>query len=218
MERGVLVGGMRLNYKRLGLLAGKAARECARMIGLTSARLDLMVLVWRFDRTQVELATILCVSPSVISRMVDALEELGLVVRTVPLDRRKRVIRPTAQGLMKLRALDVPGIDEGGLKGAQCVGERVWTRYWRPHLSLHRFGSTFRLPPPPFEALRLHNLLNPFRGMFALRTCAEPAVPVEVDPELWALVVADPLQNASSSPSGSSRSIHSSRAIATSRS
>lgn len=189
---GCSVAGMRLNCKRLGLLSGKAAREVARLVGLTSARLDLMVLVWRYDRSQVELATILCVSASVVSRMVDALEELGLVVRTIPRDRRERVIRPTAEGLRRLRALDVPGLDESGTRGAQCVGERSWFHFWQPHLSRRgmRFGSTFRLQRPPFEALRLQNEWNPFRGTFALRTPPQRtprAAPADLDPALWAI-------------------------------
>lgn len=168
---------MRLNFKKLGLLSGKAARECARLIGLTSARLDLMVLLWRYDRSQVELATILCVSPSVISRMVDALEDLGLAVRVTPdEDRRRRIVRPTAEGIRRLRALDVPGLHSAGIRGAQCIGERTWLRYWRPHLPRLglRFGSSFRLPPPPFLGLRLHNRINPFRGMFALHRAPPP--------------------------------------------
>jgi DNA-binding MarR family transcriptional regulator len=162
---------MRLNFKRLGLLGGKAARECAKLAGLTSARVDLMVLLRRYDRSQVELATILCVSPSVVSRMVTALEELGLVWRHVPdWDLRIRFIRLTDAGLAQLHLCfgDAPKLPHDGTRSAQCVGEAAWLLDWKAPLAKRkaRIGSLVRSAAPPFWEFRERNRQNPYAAYF----------------------------------------------------
>lgn len=125
---------MRLNFKRLGLLCGKAARACARMGGLTSARADLMAILLRCEHAQVELATILCVSPPVVSKMLKALEALGFVHRRrLENDRRYKICSLTSAGRERALACldDLGGPPPDGAWSAQCLGEQVWTRDWQ---------------------------------------------------------------------------------------
>jgi len=131
---------MRLNFKRLGLLSGRAARACARLGELTSARADLLALLLRGEHVQVELAAILCVTAPVVSRMLQALEARGLVTRRRhPIDRRYKICSLTAEGLARARAcLDEVGGDAAdGSWSAQCLGEHAWTRDWRKPLLRH---------------------------------------------------------------------------------
>lgn len=138
---------MRLNLKRLGLLAGKSARVFASRAALTPQRVDLMLLLRGFRLTQKELAWRLCVSRPVVSRMLTALEELALVARTIdPSDRRRRIPRLTRSGAARL-ALCFP---EPTMGGAQAVGEARWLEYWRvplAHLGL-RVDSILRARVP----------------------------------------------------------------------
>ncbi len=134
---------MQLNLKRLALLAGPCARAFAARAGLTPQRIDLMLLVRRYAMSQVEIADRLCVTPPVISRMVAALRELGLVI-TVPdrRDARMRVPRLTEQGQARL-ALCFP---TRTTRGAQTTGEAQWLAVWRPHLAANgiRVDSVLR--------------------------------------------------------------------------
>jgi len=128
---------MRLNFKRLGLLCGKAARACARVASLTSARADLLALLLRGEHVQVELAAILCVSAPVVSRMLRALEQLRLVVRRRdPRDRRYKICSLTAEGRERAHACldEVGGDSADGSWSAQCVGEARWIQDWRTPL------------------------------------------------------------------------------------
>ena len=91
-----------------------------------------MLLLRGFWLTQKELAWRLCVSPPVVSRMLSALAELGLVQRDVdPQDRRRRVPRLTEAGYARL-ALCFP---EPTTRGAQATGEATWLATWRPWLA-----------------------------------------------------------------------------------
>lgn len=82
VERRVLRGpDMRLNLRRLGLLAGKAARMFAARAKLTPQRIDLLLLVRRGRYSQTDLAHRLCVTPCVVSRMLKALVMLDLVAQ-----------------------------------------------------------------------------------------------------------------------------------------
>ncbi len=162
---------MRLNFKKLGLLGGKAARACAELAGLTSARVDLMVLTVHYDYSQRELAAALCVHPSVVSRMVKALEELGLVWRHVPdRDRRQRFIRLTVAGEERLRRCfgAAPRLSADCTRSAQCVGEAVWLSDWQRPLGRRRarVGSTFRSANAPFDAFQWRNWQNPYADLF----------------------------------------------------
>jgi len=165
---------MRLNFKRLGLLCGKAARACARVAGLTSARADLLALLLRGEHPQVALAAILCVSPPVISKMVRALVAQGLVRRRIPDDdRRYRLCSLTAEGLARAhRCLDEIGGDTAdGTWSAQCIGEATWTHDWKKPLS--RLGLEVRIiveqdavPWPSFDAMQAWNRQHTYDGAF----------------------------------------------------
>ncbi len=123
---------MRLNLKRLALLAGTCARAVAARVQLTPQRVDLMLVVREGDQTQVQLAQRLCVTPPVVSRMLKALRELGLVDSVVdPCDSRRRIPRLTEAGLERLaRSFPKPT-----RRGAQTRGEAEWLRGWRAHLA-----------------------------------------------------------------------------------
>jgi len=148
--------GMRLNFKRLGLLCGKAARACARVGGLTSARVDLLSLLMQRQRVQVDLAALLCVSPPVVSKMLAALERLGLVERfRHPYDRRYKVCVLTDAGRQQVHVCldEIGGDPADGTWSAQCVGEHRWTYdWWKP---LVRIGlelrSVVEQPALPFH-------------------------------------------------------------------
>lgn len=119
---------MRLNLKRLGLLAGKAARMFAARAQLTPQRVDLLLQLRGWQHCQADLADRLCVTRPVVSRMLDALVDLGLVVRTThEIDKRKRVPRLTEAGRRRL-AMCFP---EPTWHGAQDHGEIRWLHRWR---------------------------------------------------------------------------------------
>ncbi len=123
---------MRLNLRRLGLLAGKAARMFAARASLTPQRVDLLLLLRRETLKQSHLANYLCVTRSVVSRMVAALEEIGLVVRAKGLrDRRERYASITEAGRKRL-ALCFP---KPTCHGAQDEGEIKWLRWWRESMA-----------------------------------------------------------------------------------
>ncbi len=119
---------MRLNLKRLGLLAGRAARIFAARAELTPQRIDLMLQMRGWQLCQADLADRLCVTRPVVSRMIDALVDLRLVVRTASeVDKRKRIPRLTDAGRARLaRCFPQPT-----WHGAQDHGEIRWLRRWR---------------------------------------------------------------------------------------
>ncbi len=123
---------MRLNLRRLGLLAGKAARMFAAQANLTPQRVDLMLLVRRGRYSQTDLAHRLCVTPCVVSRMLKALVQLRLVVQeTCDRDGRVRLARLTEDGQTRLaRCFPRPTYS-----GAQDHGETKWLRWWRDSMS-----------------------------------------------------------------------------------
>ena len=95
---------------------------------LTPQRIDLMLLIRGWRLTQTQLANRLCVIPCVVSRMLTALVDLGLVTKEVcEHDRRARIPRLTAEGARRL-ALCFP---DATCHGAQDHGERAWLRWWR---------------------------------------------------------------------------------------
>ncbi len=120
---------MRLNFKRIGLLCGRAARACAGKMGLTVARLDLLALLLLHELAQVEIAAILCVSEPVVSVLVRTLEGQGWVQRRRhEKDKRLRLCSLTTTGRRELeRHLnDQVNVDPDGQYGAQCMGEQFW--------------------------------------------------------------------------------------------
>lgn len=87
----------------------RVTRKALVSVGLTAARFDLMqpLLARECDRAftlrQSELRRILGVTAGVVSRMLRALEALGLVERTKGYDRRQREVTLTARGMECMR-------------------------------------------------------------------------------------------------------------------
>lgn len=164
---------MRFTFKRLGLLCGKAARACARVVGLTSARLDFLTILLDGERIQVKIAAVLCVAEPVVSRMVRELERLGWVVRRRdPDDRRCKIVSLSEEGRRRLEPyLDADyHLDPSGQRSAQCDGESVWTGDWelpmkRVGLSLDQFFEPHSADSL-FRAMQRWNKRNSYDYVF----------------------------------------------------
>jgi DNA-binding MarR family transcriptional regulator len=98
----------------LGFLLGDAARllrrsfdERARIVGVTRPQWRVLALLKRFDgSTQVTVADMLDVEPITLGRMVDRLQDAGLVERRAdPADRRSWRLHLTPDGEQKIEAL-----------------------------------------------------------------------------------------------------------------
>lgn len=98
----------------LGFLLGDAARllrrsfdERARAVGVTRPQWRVLALLKRFDGcTQVTMADMLDVEPITLGRMIDRLQESGLVERRAdPKDRRAWRLHLTALGESRIAAL-----------------------------------------------------------------------------------------------------------------
>ncbi len=152
---------MRLNLKRLGLLAGKGARMFAERARLTPQRVDLLLMLRRECLKQSDLAAFLCVTRSVVTKMVVALEGLGLVVRSVGTrDRRERYARLTDAGRARLE-LCFPTPTK---YGAQDQGEIQWLRWYRTYIATLgiRVDGILRAKPPFFAGLAAHQECSPW--------------------------------------------------------
>lgn len=160
---------MRMNFKRLALLGGHAARGIAKLVGLTSARLDFIALLVRGPLCQRDIADKLCVSQPVVSRMVRALMRDGFVKREVPnADRRYRMVSLTAFGRDEYVSLtDCEWfLPDDARVDVQGIGEALWSGHWEKGLEKMRLGLlsqifeqdyTEELPAePPFAAIRVH--------------------------------------------------------------
>ncbi len=108
---------MLVTFKKLVLMAGYAARAFAKQFGLTPARIDLMLALQFGPTLQCHLARDLAVTPPVVSRMLAALEELGLVFRRkLEQDRRHRIVALTSWGKSTLETLfDGFFVDDGSI-------------------------------------------------------------------------------------------------------
>lgn len=164
---------MRFTFKRLGLLCGKAARACARVVGLTSARLDFLTILLAGERIQVQIAAILCVAEPVVSRMVRALERLGWVERRLdPRDRRCKIVSLSEAGRQRLAPhLDADyHLDPSGQRSAQCDGEVTWIGDWeRPMQRVGLSLDEFFLPHVAdglFREMQLWNKRNSYNAVF----------------------------------------------------
>ena len=104
-----------VTFKKLVLMAGYAARTFAKQFDLTPARIDLMLALQFGPALQRDLALDLAVTPPVVCRMLQALEELGLVFRReLDEDRRQRVVELTSWGKSRLETLfDGFFVDDG---------------------------------------------------------------------------------------------------------
>ncbi len=134
-----LWGGMpftRFSFKRLVLLAGKAARAFAALGQLTPARGDMMLAMLHQELSQTELVLALGVSKSVVSRMVQALEALGLVARRKPKeDRRVRLVSLTEAGRRTLDTYFDGWMAEDGKGSFQADAEGQMLETWRESLA-----------------------------------------------------------------------------------
>lgn len=171
---------MRLNFKRMGLLGAHAARALARTVQLTSARCDLMTVLLTRARRQREIAALLCVSEGVISRMVAALEQQGLVQRSTPThDKRVRIVALTDAGRARLAPIANDEEDmlwSDGRESAQGWGELAWLVHWEDVLDQLGLGALLPLscsqdtsvelrpPTPPFWAMQAHLRAGCLRG------------------------------------------------------
>lgn len=98
----------------IGFLLGDAARllrrsfdERARVMGVTRPQWRVLALLKRFDgSTQVTVADMLDVEPITLGRMIDRLQDAGLVERRAdPADRRTWRLHLTPEGEQKIEAL-----------------------------------------------------------------------------------------------------------------
>ncbi len=98
----------------IGFLLGDAARllrrafdERARTMGVTRPQWRVLALLKRFDgSTQVTIADMLEVEPITLGRMIDRLQDAGLVERRAdPKDRRAWRLHLTAKGRAKITEL-----------------------------------------------------------------------------------------------------------------
>jgi len=83
------------------------ARTLTKRYGLTPARFDLMFLLQDVEKSQSSLWAALGVSRSTVSRMLESLEELGLISRSRgyfgTVDKRQRTVSLTSKGAQLLR-------------------------------------------------------------------------------------------------------------------
>ena len=151
---------MRMNCKRLALLGGHVARGVAQIVDLTTARLDLVALLLHGALCQRELATKLCVSEGVVSRLVHALMKLGYVTRVIPAaDRRFRVVSLTKFARAEYaRLLNGDWLTTTGRYDVQGLGEARWRADWEL----------------PLEKMGLALLAGISRDDYALQEPAEP--------------------------------------------
>ena len=160
---------MRLNFKRLGLLGSRYARAVAKLVALTPARLDFVTLLMSGHLCQRDIAAKLCVSESVVSKMVRGLMRIGMVTREVPAaDKRFRVVSLTEYGRAQYATLTHCEwfMDPDVRHDAQSLGEEMWSESWRQTLEELKLGhllSIFRFdyagaqaPEPPYAAIRRH--------------------------------------------------------------
>ena len=97
--------------------------------------------------SQRELGERLCVTHSVVSRLLQALEALGLVTREPhPKDRRIKLTSVTDDGFRALREC----FADARSRGAQATGEGIWLNHWRAKIARNglRVDSILRARPP----------------------------------------------------------------------
>ncbi|MFO0672573.1 MAG: MarR family transcriptional regulator [Polyangiaceae bacterium] len=158
-------------------MAGRLARKLAEVAGLTPARLDLLLRLRARPAWQSELVLDMCVHPSVTSRMLKALEALGLVRRFKDdRDRRQRLVWLTDHALVALSDLweaEFPDLPELEI---QSSAEREMALHWNPRAEREGFALA------PFDG---DNDREPFlRRMLAtvVRTDYRSWIPGDRDP------------------------------------
>ena len=83
-------------HKRFVLLSGKAGRAFAKIAELTPARVDLLLRLVRGPVLQRDLCIEMGVVPAVVTKMVNALERLGLLRR-----RGRLLLRDTNDAVLR---------------------------------------------------------------------------------------------------------------------
>jgi DNA-binding MarR family transcriptional regulator len=122
---------VRFTFKRFVLLAGKNGRAFSKLNGSTPQRNDLLMLIRHGELAQKQIALALGVTRPVVSRMIDALEERGLVKRTIPPeDRRYRIISLTPKGEKSLMVLFDNYACEDGIRSLQSDMEGSLMYEW----------------------------------------------------------------------------------------
>jgi DNA-binding MarR family transcriptional regulator len=122
---------VRFTFKRFVLLAGKNGRAFSKLNGSTPQRNDLLMLVRHGPLAQKQISLALGVTRPVVSRMIDALEMLGLVKRTIPPeDRRYRIISLTPKGEKSLMILFDNYACEEGIRSLQSDMEGTLMYEW----------------------------------------------------------------------------------------
>ena len=95
-------------------------RQLALIFGITPARFDMLYAIANhseFGLTQAGLSRILGVSGATVSRMLDSLEELGLVIRIDSrFDRRCNELRLTTEGTERLELVKSALMDSGAME------------------------------------------------------------------------------------------------------
>ena len=130
-----------VTFKRLALLAGRGARAVAALVHMTPQRFDLILHLRTGPMIQRDLAREMGVVRSVVSKMVTALEGLGIVERrAVKGDRRLRLVVLTQRAFDVMHGLYTHGgFDFQGLS-LQGNAEHVELERFRPQLRVAKVG------------------------------------------------------------------------------
>lgn len=142
----VFFGLKRAYYATLGL-----TRRTLSKMGLTAARMDLLYVIHKKGRSptyQHDLWRTLGVCPSVVSRMLDSLEDLGYVERhEVPTDKRCRRVTLTIRGRARIRRAIRQFIQWGYAQLAlhSALEPVFWHSPWRTHVAVSRALEFLRL-------------------------------------------------------------------------
>ena len=142
----VFFGLKRAYYANLGL-----TRRTLRKMGLTAARMDMLYVInkrGRYPTQQGALWRTLGVCPSVVSRMLKRLEEMGYVERDVITnDTRKRTVTLTTKGrariLRAIRQFIGWGYAQLALESAHEPDR--WHSEWHAHVAVSRAEEFLRL-------------------------------------------------------------------------
>ena len=123
---------MRFTFKRFVLLAGVSARALASVADLTPQRVDLLLAIRLGPLVQKEIASELGVTQPVVSRMIYALEKLGMVERrNLPRDRRFKIVSLTAKGNHAIERLYDGFLPEGDMCTIEsCAEDALLQDYW----------------------------------------------------------------------------------------
>jgi DNA-binding MarR family transcriptional regulator len=142
----VFFGFKRAYYATLGL-----TRRTLRKMGLTAARMDMLYVIHKkgwYPTKQGALWRTLGVCPSVVSRMLKRLEEMGYVKRNVVTnDTRKRTVKLTTKGrariLRAIRQFIGWGYAELALRSA--LEPHRWHSEWHTHVAVSQLQEYLRL-------------------------------------------------------------------------